>query len=47
MSANRDSFPDLTLEANDLRTRARRDRKKGAPICNKRAPLNEMDARAR
>jgi hypothetical protein len=40
-------FPNLTLEDNDIRTRERRDRKKGGEICNKREPPESMDARAR
>ena len=45
-SANRHRFLDLTLEEKqDIRTRVRRDRKKGGTKC-KRTPVKSMDARA-
>jgi hypothetical protein len=49
MSADRDSFPDCTLEENEITggPEHEKGREKRGTVCNKRAPLNEMDERAR
>jgi len=49
MSADQDSFPDCTLEENEISgPEHEKGREKRGTVCNKkRAPLNEMDERAR